>query len=42
MAAQISPVEAANARRESVISKAASGATSMQRACTNGANASPP
>jgi hypothetical protein len=42
MTAQISPVEAANARRESVISKVAPGDTSMPRACTNGANASPP
>ena len=41
-AAQISPVEAVNARRESVISKAASGDTSMPHACTNGASAARP
>jgi hypothetical protein len=41
-AAQISPVEAANARRESVISKVAPGDTNTQRACTNGANAAQP
>ena len=42
MAAQTSPVEAANARREGVISKVAPGVTNMQRACTNGASAAPP
>ena len=42
IAAQISPVEAVNARRESVISKAALGDTNTQRACTNGANAARP
>ena len=42
MAAQISPDEAANAKRENAISKVAPGATSMQRACTNGANAAQP
>ena len=41
-AAQMPPVEAANARRESVISKVAPGDTNTQRACTNGANAAQP
>ncbi len=41
-AAQISPVEAANARLASATSKAASGDTSMQRARTSGASAAQP
>jgi hypothetical protein len=42
MAAQISPVEAANAKLASAISKAAPGDTNTQHACTNGASASRP
>ena len=41
-AAQISPVEAANARPVIATSKVAPGDTNTQRACTNGASAVPP
>ena len=42
MAVQISPVEAANAKLASATNKAASGDTSMPRACTSGASAARP